>query len=112
MRGLCIGPQFRRALQWSSSVPLLVGVGGGVYANDQSPHGSLYELCSSRLVQCTACATAVWAASKSDKEDRIEDNDGVDSRLGRCQDVTRRMMRPSTVRGNFGREVRGQFLVN
>lgn len=58
------------------------------------------------------CNCVAWVASKGDTEHRIEDNDGVDSRLGRCQDVTRRMLWSSTVSGNFSREVSGQFLVN
>lgn len=58
-------------------------------------------------MQCTACATVecgllITVARKG----RIENTEGVESRLGRCQDVTRRMMRTSMVTGNFGRDER------
>ena len=63
-----------------------------------------------RLVQCTPCATAmcellIILARRS----RIEDTEEVKSRLGRCQDMTRRMMGPSTDKGKYGRELRLSF---
>lgn len=56
-----------------------------------------------RLVQCTACATVQCGLLIIVMRGRIEDTEGVEARLGRCQDVTRIMMRPSMTRGNFGR---------
>lgn len=88
----------------------------GLYANDQDPHGSPYEGCLfptlPRLVQYTPCATArcellIILARRS----RIEDTEGVKSRLGKGQDMTSRTMEPPTAKEKYGRELRGQFLV-
>lgn len=64
-----------------------------------------------RTSPCTAWENAVWAANNSSKEGRTEDVEGVEARLGRCQDTTRRVMRPAMARGEFGRELRSQFWV-
>lgn len=76
--------------------------GGRSQCQRSKPTWQSAWMAPSGLSPCTAWENAVWAANNSSKEGRTEDVEGVEARLGRCQDTTRRVMRPAMARAHGG----------